>query len=95
MTERTTVRLPLDLLRRARRKAAKERRTLTSLIEEGLRLAIADNPKTKKSAARDAARQHRNRRTASGVNVADYSGQFRSWRTLNMSNGCSGSNDFA
>jgi hypothetical protein len=41
MTERTTVRLPDDLLRRAKRKAAAEGRTLTSLIEDGLRLVIA------------------------------------------------------
>ena len=47
MTERTTVRLPEDLLDRARRKAAAEGRTLTSLIEDGLRLVVAD---TKKSA---------------------------------------------
>jgi predicted component of type VI protein secretion system len=37
MTERTTVRLPDDLVRRAKRKAAAEGRSLTSLIEEGLR----------------------------------------------------------
>jgi hypothetical protein len=37
MIERTTVRLPAELLDRARRKAAAEGRTLTSLIEEGLR----------------------------------------------------------
>jgi hypothetical protein len=37
---RTTVRLPGDLLRRARKKAAEEGRTLTSLIEEGLRLIL-------------------------------------------------------
>jgi hypothetical protein len=37
---RTTVRLPDDLLRRARKKAAEEGRTLTSLIEEGLRLIL-------------------------------------------------------
>jgi hypothetical protein len=36
MTERTTVRLPEELLRRAKRKAADEGRTLTSLIEDGL-----------------------------------------------------------
>ncbi|MBM3553138.1 MAG: hypothetical protein FJX45_15595 [Alphaproteobacteria bacterium] len=40
MTERTTVRLPDDLLRRARRKAAADDRTLTSMIEEGLRLVL-------------------------------------------------------
>jgi hypothetical protein len=36
MTERTTVRLPRELLRRAKRKAAAEGRSLTALIEEGL-----------------------------------------------------------
>jgi len=45
MTERTTVRLPEDLLDRARRKAAAEGRTLTSLIEDGLRLAVAGTRK--------------------------------------------------
>jgi hypothetical protein len=43
MTERTTVRLPHDLLTRAKRKAAAEGRTLTSLIEDGLRLVVAEN----------------------------------------------------
>ena len=43
MTERTTVRLPDELLRRAKRKAAAEGRTLTSLIEDGLRLVIAED----------------------------------------------------
>lgn len=37
MNARTTVRLPPELLRRAKRKAADEGRTLTALIEEGLR----------------------------------------------------------
>jgi NAD(P)H-nitrite reductase large subunit len=48
MTERTTVRLPADLLSRAKRKAAAERRTLTSLIEDGLRLMVADGKKVAK-----------------------------------------------
>ena len=48
MTERTTVRLPEDLLNRARRKAAAEGRTLTSLIEDGLRAIVSDNPKAAK-----------------------------------------------
>jgi hypothetical protein len=48
MTERTTVRLPEDLLDRARRKAAAEGRTLTSLIEDGLRLVVTDNQKAVK-----------------------------------------------
>ena len=48
MSERTTVRLPKDLLTRAKRKAAAEGRTLTSLIEDGLRLVVADNQKRAK-----------------------------------------------
>lgn len=40
MIERTTVRLPRELLRRAKRKAAEEGRTLTSLIADGLRLVV-------------------------------------------------------
>lgn len=42
--ERTTVRLPEELLDRARRKAAAEGRTLTSLIEDGLRLVVSRRP---------------------------------------------------
>jgi hypothetical protein len=42
MSERTTVRLPQDLLNRAKRQAAAEGRTLTSLIEDGLRLVVAE-----------------------------------------------------
>jgi len=41
--ERTTVRLPRDLLKKAKRKAAQEGRTLTSLIEDGLRLVVSEN----------------------------------------------------
>lgn len=40
MSERTTVRLPDDLVRRAKRKAAAEGRSLTALIEEGLRRVV-------------------------------------------------------
>jgi hypothetical protein len=49
MIERTTVRLPRDLLARAKRKAIAERRTLTSLIEEGLRLVVSDKGKHAKA----------------------------------------------
>jgi hypothetical protein len=49
MIERTTVRLPKDLLSRAKRKALAEDRTLTSLIEEGLRLVVSDTPKNAKA----------------------------------------------
>jgi hypothetical protein len=45
MVERTTVRLPEELLRRAKRKAAEDGRTLTSLIEDGLRLVVAKDQK--------------------------------------------------
>jgi hypothetical protein len=48
MSERTTVRLPADLLNRAKRKAAAERRTLTSLIEDGLRLVVGGGRKVVK-----------------------------------------------
>jgi hypothetical protein len=48
MIERTTVRLPADLLNRAKRKAAAERRTLTSLIEDGLRLVVGEGGKVVK-----------------------------------------------
>lgn len=40
---RTTVRLPAALLDRAKRKAVAEGRTLTSLIEDGLRLVTAED----------------------------------------------------
>ena len=42
MNERTTVRLPAELLKRAKRKAAAEGRTLTALIEEGLRQVVGE-----------------------------------------------------
>jgi hypothetical protein len=48
MAERTTVRLPEDLLNSAKRKAAAEGRTLTSLIENGLRLIVAEHKKPRK-----------------------------------------------
>jgi hypothetical protein len=47
MDQRTTVRLPKTLLDRARRKAAAEGRSLGSLIEDGLRLALAGRGQAK------------------------------------------------
>jgi hypothetical protein len=41
---RTTIRLPDDLLRDAKRLAAESDRTLTSVIEEALRAALRGNP---------------------------------------------------
>ena len=40
MVERTTVRLPEDLVRRAKKKALAEERSLTALIEDGLRKVL-------------------------------------------------------
>jgi len=45
MIKRTTVRLPAELLKKAQRKAAAEGRTLTGLMEEGLRYVVSDKPK--------------------------------------------------
>ena len=45
---RTTVRLAEDLLRRAKRKAAAEGRTLTELIEDGLRAVVDEASKPAK-----------------------------------------------
>ena len=42
MAERTTVRLPDDLIRRAKRKAAAKGRSLTALIEDGLRKILSE-----------------------------------------------------
>jgi hypothetical protein len=47
MTERTTVRLPEDLVQRAKRKAAAEGRSLTAMIEEGLRRIVNEDPQAK------------------------------------------------
>jgi len=44
MIKRTTVRLPAELLKKAQRKAAAEGRTLTGLMEEGLRYVVSDKP---------------------------------------------------
>ena len=48
MIKRTTVRLPAELLRRAQRKAAAEGRTLTALVEDGLRYLVSDKPRGEK-----------------------------------------------
>ena len=42
MIKRTTIRLSADLLTQAKRRAALEGRTLSSIIEDGLRRAIAE-----------------------------------------------------
>jgi hypothetical protein len=45
---RTTIRLRDDLLKRARRRAAEEGRTLTSLLEEGIALVLAKPTKRRR-----------------------------------------------
>jgi hypothetical protein len=47
MIRRTTVRLPAELLKKAQRKAAAEGRTLTGLMEEGLRYVVSEKPEIK------------------------------------------------
>jgi len=47
MSERTTVRLPQDLARRAKKKAAAEGTTMTALIEEGLRRVLSERAPAK------------------------------------------------
>ena len=42
--KRTTVRLPQDLISRAKRKALVEGRSLASLIEDGLRRVLDERP---------------------------------------------------
>jgi hypothetical protein len=44
MTERTTIRLPAELLHQAKRRAAAQGCTLTALIEEGLRRVVSERP---------------------------------------------------
>lgn len=53
MTQRTTVRLDPALLRSAKKKAAQEGRTLTSLIEEGLRKVVVEPSIAEQKAVRD------------------------------------------
>jgi len=49
---RTTVRLSDDLLRQARKKAAEQGRTLTSLLEEGLKSVLAESKPAKRTRVR-------------------------------------------
>ena len=49
---RTTIRLADDLLRRARKKAAEEGRTLTSLVEEGLKTVLAESKPARRARVR-------------------------------------------
>jgi hypothetical protein len=48
MIERTTVRLPKELMKLAKRKAAEDGRSLTSLIEDSVRQAVSGDQRPKK-----------------------------------------------
>ncbi len=50
MTKRTTIRLPDDLVSSAKRKAAAEGRSLTALIEDGLRRIVDERAPAGQSA---------------------------------------------
>ena len=83
MIERTTVRLPRELLGRAKRKALAEHRTLTSLIEEGLRLVVNDlqkKPKSKRVIPRTSSGNWRDLPPAS---ISAIRPRFRKWTTWN------------
>lgn len=49
---RTTVRLSDELLRRAKRKAAEDGRTLTSLLEEGLKSVLVNRTAARRTRVR-------------------------------------------
>ena len=72
MTERTTVRLPPELLRRAKRKAAAEGRTLTSLMEDGLRYVVSEQPQAEKR-ERVMPRVSTARAVRPGIDITSYS----------------------
>ena len=63
MAERTTVRLPEELMRRAKRRAAEDGTTVTALIEDGLR-EVLSRPK---AAAKPAPRMPRVSKAEGGL----------------------------
>ena len=81
------VRLPKDLLKRARRKAAAEGRTLTSLIEEGLRLVVDRTEENKKEEAGHAACQQGCGRSGARVRLHPFFFNTRKWKISNTSGG--------
>ena len=85
MIKRTTVRLPSELLKKAQRKAAAEGRTLTGLMEEGLRYVVSEKPAEKRERI-DAACKHCHRR--SGARRQDASRISKKSKTLNTSSVC-------
>jgi len=73
MTERTTVRLPPDLLARAKRRAAEEGRTLTALIEDGLRRVVSNRPETSRRKRRLPRISKAKSGTLPGIDLTDIS----------------------
>jgi len=49
---RTTIRLSDDLLQKAKKKAAEEGRTLTSIVEEGLKVVLAQPKNVRRTRVR-------------------------------------------
>ena len=84
MSKRTTVRLPRDLLIRSKRKALAERRTLTSLIEEGLRLVVENSRKDLKRTRRPLRFSTATGGPLPGIDIPILL-RFRKWTTSNIS----------
>jgi hypothetical protein len=71
---RTSIHLPDDLLKQAKRKAAEDGRTLTSLLEEGLRLVLSGGRNAKPSSTTEKGRLPISRHAGglrAGIDVAD------------------------
>ena len=71
MAERTTVRLPEELMRRAKPKAPDEGRSLTELIEEGLRRMVNEAPDRSDSARVPPRVRNATRGLMPGINLVD------------------------
>ena len=76
MPLRTTVRLEESLLAEAKAQAARENRTLTSLIEEGLRLAISKPGATARRKKVELPVSSRGGGTMPGVDLANSAGML-------------------
>jgi hypothetical protein len=80
MTERTTVRLPDDLVRRAKRKALAEGRSLTALIADGLRRVLIDRSPSAKVERVLPPVSSATGGLMPGVNLEDARRRCRKWR---------------
>ena len=84
MIKRTTVRLPAELLEKAKRKADAEGRTLTALMEDGLRYVVSDKPASEKKERI----MPRSARRPAGCcrDITSPSRHSKNWTTSNTSN---------